>query len=87
MAWNHYAYRTQYRINKKDAECFRTENALQLSKVYHDLSAKRPGIYTMQKRTQRSDEHGFFSGWEAMGKLGWEKLSEDHLARITEDLL
>lgn len=61
--------RTEYRINKKGAECFRTENREEAVEKLAALQAKRPGIYTMQTRTRRENKFGqpiicgFQDGW------------------------
>lgn len=52
------AYKTEYRINKKGAECFRTES-YEIAKAKLDtLSAKRCGVYTMQERSVQLDRYG-----------------------------
>jgi len=53
-----YRYHVQYRINKKGAECFRTGNRDEAEAKLAELNAKRPGIYTMQKRSVRLDRYG-----------------------------
>lgn len=49
---------TEYRINKKGVECFRTMNAEKAYARLAELQAKRPGVYTMQRRTAELDRHG-----------------------------
>ena len=51
-------YHVQYRINKKGAECFRTGDLEEAKAKLAELSAKRPGIYTMQRRSTRLDRYG-----------------------------
>lgn len=51
-------YHVQYRINKKGAECFRTGDYEEARAKYDELSAKRPGIYTMQQRSTRLNRYG-----------------------------
>ena len=51
-------YKYEYRINKKGAECFRTERLEEAKSKLAELSAKRPGIYTMQSRNVRLDRYG-----------------------------
>jgi len=41
---------SEYRINKKGAECFRTRSTDEAHKKLKELQAKRPGIYTLQAR-------------------------------------
>lgn len=53
-----YTYHVQYRINKKGAECFRTGDRDEAEAKLAELSAKRPGIYTMQYRSVRCDRYG-----------------------------
>lgn len=52
------AYKTEYRINKKGAECFRTENYEIAKAKLATLSAKRSGVYTMQRRSVQLDRYG-----------------------------
>ena len=51
-------YKSEYRINKKGAECFRTTDGEKAHAKFKELSAKRPGIYTMQSRTVYLTRHG-----------------------------
>lgn len=61
--------RTEFRINKKGAECFRTENKEEAYSRLKELQQKRPGIYTMQTRHRRENKYGqsitcgFQDGW------------------------
>lgn len=50
--------RTEYRINKKGAECFRTEDREEALSRLAQLQAKRPGVYTMQTRNRRENRYG-----------------------------
>jgi len=50
--------RTEFRINKKGAECFRTEDKDTAYAKLEQLQAKRPGIYTMQTRHRRENKYG-----------------------------
>ena len=49
---------SEYRINKKGAECFRTMDADKAYSRLTELQAKRPGVYTMQRRIAELDRHG-----------------------------
>ena len=51
-------YREEYRINKKGCECFRTCDLDEAKQKLAELSAKRPGIYTMQRRSTKLDKYG-----------------------------
>ena len=62
-------YHVQYRINKKGAECFRTGNYEEAQAKLAELSAKRPGIYTMQKRSARLDRYG--CEMQPLNSHGW----------------
>jgi len=53
-----YRYHVQYRINKKGAECFRCGTREEAEAKLAELNAKRPGIYSMQKRSVRLDRYG-----------------------------
>lgn len=48
----------EYRINKKGAECFRTRDLEVCKAKLAELSAKRPGVYTMQTRYCSVNRHG-----------------------------
>lgn len=50
--------RNEYRINKKGAECFRTESLNDAVSKLKELSEKHPGLYTMQSRHVRLDRYG-----------------------------
>jgi len=62
-------YHVQYRINKKGAECFRTGDLEEAKAKLAELSAKRPGIYTMQERHTRLDRYG--CEMRPLEKIGW----------------
>ena len=49
---------TEYRINKKGAECFRTRDTDKAYARLAELQAKRPGVYKMQSRIAELDRHG-----------------------------
>ena len=50
--------RTEFRVNKKGAECYRTEDREEAILKLKSLQEKRPGIYTMQRRSARLDRYG-----------------------------
>lgn len=62
-------YHVQYRVNKKGAECFRTGNREEARAKLAELSAKRPGIYTMQRRDTRCNRFGYEI--YPLEKTGW----------------
>ena len=65
-------YRYEYRINKKGAECFRTEFLEEAREKLKELESKRPGVYTMQTRSVRMDKHGMLEvDWR--GELSWSR--------------
>ena len=49
---------TEYRINKKGAECFRTRDLEACREKFKELDARRSGVYTMQSRSCLLDRHG-----------------------------
>ena len=51
-------YHNEYRINKKGAECYRTREWAEAKAKFDELSAKRPGVYTMQSRSCQLDRYG-----------------------------
>jgi len=64
--------RTEYRINKKGAECYRTENREDAFQRLESLREKRPSIYTMQTRYRRENKYGqpiisHNDGWSLWG--------------------
>ena len=48
----------EYRLNKKGAECFRTISEETVIGKFKELSAKRPNVYTMQRRYVQLDRYG-----------------------------
>lgn len=62
-------YHVQYRINKKGAECFRTGDLDEAKAKLAELSAKRPGIYTMQYRHTRLNRYGVEE--QPLENAGW----------------
>ena len=62
-------YHVQYRINKKGAECFRTGDYEEAKAKLEELNAKRPGIYTMQRRSTRLDRYG--CEMQPLDSIGW----------------
>ena len=50
--------RTEYRINKKGSECFRTTDGQAAYAKLKELSDKRPGIYAIQIRICKLDRYG-----------------------------
>ncbi len=50
--------RAEYRINKKGAECFRTTDGSAAYAKLKELSARKPGVYTIQTRNCHLDKHG-----------------------------
>lgn len=57
-------YRYEYRINKKGAECFRTEDRGRLLEKLADLKTKKPNVaYTTQSRSCRVDRYGVRGEW------------------------
>ena len=62
--------RYEYRINKKGAECFRTRDEDAAKEKLHELSEKRPGIYTMQTRYVKVNRFGVYDqNWK--GEPNW----------------
>ena len=65
-------YRAEYRINKKGSECFRTQDNDQAQAKLAELSAKRPGVYTLQTRYVPVDRYGVAQTlWT--GKTAWSE--------------
>lgn len=51
--------RYEYRVNKKGAECFRTEIYEEAKARLEDLKAKKPNVkFDMQRRYVYLDKHG-----------------------------
>jgi len=63
-------YRFEYRINKKGAECFRTDSLETAKERFAQLSERRPGVYSMQARSCQLDRNGV-SLRDASGKTLW----------------
>ena len=63
--------RTEYRINKKGAECFRTADREEAYNKLAQLQAKRPGVYTMQTRHRRENKYGQPVTATSLGQDGW----------------
>ena len=63
-------YRTEYRINKKGCEVFRTEYREEAVKKLNELQAKRPGVYSMQSRLCQVDRHGVLHT-DGTGRPSW----------------
>ena len=49
---------TEYRINKKGSECFRTRDGKEARARLEALSSKRPGVYTIQYRSVPITKYG-----------------------------
>ena len=62
---------TEYRINKKGCECFRSQEWEEIHKKMADLKAKKPGCkFTIQYRSVRREKNGFLHrDW--MGRIDW----------------
>jgi len=64
-------YRYEYRINKKGAECFRTDSHDAARAKLEELKAKKPnGIYDIQSRSVRLDRYGNAER-DYMGRPRW----------------
>lgn len=64
-------YVTEYRINKKGAECFRCDDFDRTKAKLAELRAKKPtGIYTMQSRDCRVNRFGV-KDQDYMGRPAW----------------
>ena len=52
-------HRYEYRINKKGAECYRTDDPKQLQIKLAELKEKKPNVvYTTQSRSCRLNKYG-----------------------------
>ena len=61
----------EYRINKKGAECFRSDNLERAKEKLSELKAKKPnGVYAMQSRSCRVDRFGVKER-DYMGRPAW----------------
>ena len=63
-------YLTEYRINKKGCECFRTRYLDEATDKLKQLQASRPGVYTMQHRDVQLDRYGV-APVNIYGKIQW----------------
>ena len=54
--------RYEFRLNKKNAECFRTYDFQEALAKLQELQAKRP-VYSMQYRYQTFHTYSFKFGW------------------------
>ena len=66
---------SEYRINKKGAECFRTDSLESAAARFEELSQRRPGVYTMQTRRCQLDRFGVRLK-DAAGKSLWSSWQE-----------
>ena len=64
-------YKSEYRINKRGCECFRTDSFDMAKARLDELNAKRPGVYTLQSRQCQLDRYGVTLK-DATGKALWE---------------
>lgn len=64
-------YVTEYRINKKGCECFRTRYQEEAYRKLAELQAKRPGIYTMQSRHYPLNRYGGVELNNITGQPNW----------------
>ena len=64
-------YRTQYRVNKKGCECFRTWYSDEAYEKLAELSAKRPGVYTIQTRSYPVNKVGAPAVVDSFGNPSW----------------
>lgn len=65
-------YYSEYRINKRGCECFRTDSFEIARAKLDELNAKRPGIYTMQTRAIHLDRYGCRVRQAGTGRELWE---------------
>ena len=56
----------EFRLNKKNAECFRTTDFHAALAKLEELQAKRP-VYSMQYRERTYHTYRYKEGWEAWG--------------------
>ena len=68
-------YRDEYRINKKGAECYRTENLEEARARLWELGSRRPGVYTIQTRQCVVNRYGCLVT-DGAGTPIWERWSE-----------
>lgn len=64
-------YISEYRINKKGAECYRSRSLEDTKARLEELRAKKPNVnYEMQSRHARLDRHGVTErNWK--GETAW----------------
>ena len=67
-------YRSEYRINKKGSECFRTDDYTQAMAKLDELNAKRP-IHTMQTRMCQTNRVGALAT-DLSGRALWSAWME-----------
>lgn len=63
-------YYTEYRINKKGCEIYRTDVFEKAKARLDELQEKRPGVYTMQSRHCQLDRRGV-SIRDSSGRTLW----------------
>lgn len=64
-------YKYEYRINKKGAECFRTEYFEEARAKLAELREKKPNVkYDMQTRSVRLNKYGVVDS-DYMGRPAW----------------
>lgn len=75
----------EFRLNKKNAECFRTADFQEALAKLQELQAKRP-VYSMQYRTRTFHTYSYkfgFGNWESWRDLkNPEKLNPNHFKTI-----
>lgn len=64
--------KTEYRINKKGCEFFRTANFEEAKAKLDELSAKRPGVFSIQSRSCRCNKYGVMETVATVTKNGIE---------------
>lgn len=64
-------YRSEYRINKKGCEIFRSEIWSETLEAFRRLSEKRPGVYTIQRRDCRIGKYGVLEVNHWNGENAW----------------
>lgn len=76
MARLRYETVSEYRINKKGAECFRSRSYEETRAKLAELQAKRPNCrYTIQSRHADRDQYGCYrTGWQ--GRIEWSPWSD-----------
>jgi len=62
---------TEYRINKKGCECFRSREWKYIQKKMAELKSAKPGgKFTIQRRSARKEKNGFLER-DYMGRINW----------------